>query len=183
MTLYGLEPPARLDSRTLGDRFAAAERLAAAGIEVDYDRGLAGFVRDDGGRADAGYRGTTGDCGCRAIAIALDLPYREVYDLIIDYARSERPNARRRRSHPRTGVHHSLMRRILDDYGWRWTATMTIGSGCRVHVRADELPGGRLILNLSRHYAAMIDGVVHDTHDPSRDGTRCVYGFWQPPLV
>lgn len=22
------------------------------------------------------------------------------------------------------------------------------------------------------------DGVIRDTHDPSRDGTRCVYGYW-----
>jgi len=36
----------------------------------------------------------------------------------------------------------------------------------------------RLILSLSKHLAAMVDGVVHDTHDPSRGGTRCVYGYW-----
>jgi len=24
----------------------------------------------------------------------------------------------------------------------------------------------------------VIDGVLHDTHDCSRDGTRCVYGYW-----
>jgi hypothetical protein len=24
-----------------------------------------------------------------------------------------------------------------------------------------------------------IDGVIHDTHDPSLRGTRCVYGYWQ----
>lgn len=22
---------------------------------------------------------------------------------------------------------------------------------------------------------------VHDTYDPSRDGTRCVYGYWRRP--
>jgi hypothetical protein len=25
----------------------------------------------------------------------------------------------------------------------------------------------------------VIDGVVHDTHDPRRGGTRCVYGYYQ----
>jgi hypothetical protein len=55
---------------------------------------------------------------------------------------------------------------------------MTIGSGTRVHVRANELPKGRLILSLSRHYAAFIDGELLDNHDSSRDGTRCVYGYW-----
>jgi hypothetical protein len=24
----------------------------------------------------------------------------------------------------------------------------------------------------------VIDGVIHDTFDPSRGGTRCVYGYW-----
>jgi hypothetical protein len=32
----------------------------------------------------------------------------------------------------------------------------------------------------SRHLVAVIDGVIHDTHDCSRDGTRCVYGYFQP---
>ena len=62
-------------------------------------------------------------------------------------------------------------------------ATMTIGSGCTVHVKADELPPGRLVLSCSRHYVAMVDGMPHDTHDPSRDGTRCVYGYWRAPSL
>ena len=32
------------------------------------------FVVDDGGRADAGYKGQTGDCVCRSIAIATGKP-------------------------------------------------------------------------------------------------------------
>ena len=58
---------------------------------------------------------------------------------------------------------------------------MAIGSGCTVHLRADELPPGRLIVGVSRHTTAVINGVVHDTHDPTRGGTRCVYGYWSPP--
>ena len=45
---------------------------------------------------------------------------------------------------------------------------MGIGTGCTVHVREDELPEGRLILNLSKRVTAVIDGVIHDTYDPSR---------------
>lgn len=29
------------------------------------------------------------------------------------------------------------------------------------------------------HYTAVIDGIIHDTHDCSRDGSRCVYGYWR----
>lgn len=34
------------------------------------------FQYNDGGRAEAGFKGTTGDCVCRAIAIATERPYR-----------------------------------------------------------------------------------------------------------
>jgi hypothetical protein len=63
--------------------------------------------------------------------------------------------------------------------GFKWTPIMAVGTGCRVHLRADELPLGRLVVKISRHYSAVIDGVIHDTHDPSRGGTRCVYGCWR----
>lgn len=69
----------------------------------------------------------------------------------------------------------------LESLGWTWTPTMRIGSGCRVHLRADELPGGRLIARLSKHLVAVIDGVIRDTHDCSRGGSRCVYGYYSPP--
>jgi hypothetical protein len=58
---------------------------------------------------------------------------------------------------------------------------MMIGTGCTVHLRSDELPGGRLIVALSRHWCAVIDGVIHDLYDCSRGGTRCVYGYWWHP--
>lgn len=138
------------------------------------------FQYDDGGRAAAGFRGDTSDCVCRSIAIATGLPYREVYDLIIKYSKGERTGKRKRKiSHPRTGVHKYTRRKLLKDLGWEWVPCMGIGTGCQVHLTADELPSGRLIVELSRHVTAVIDGVVHDTHDPARDGTRCVYGYWR----
>ena len=63
--------------------------------------------------------------------------------------------------------------------GFEWTPCMQVGQGCRVHLRANELPAGHLVVSLSKHWAAVIDGVVHDNGDPSRNGTRCVYGYWK----
>lgn len=40
---------------------------------------------------------------------------------------------------------------------------MAVGTRCRVHLRDGELPGGGLVVKVSRHLAAVIDGVVHDT--------------------
>lgn len=141
------------------------------------------FFCTDGGRAQAGFQGTTGDCATRAIAIAAQIPYAEVYAHINDLAKAERPTARRRRSNARTGVHSALMHRYLvGELGWTWTPTMQIGSGCTVHVTPGELPAdGFHILRLSRHYAAWIGGALFDNHDSSRDGERCVYGIWTRP--
>lgn len=43
----------------------------------------------------------------------------------------------------------------------------------------NELPPGRLVVSVSKHLTAVVDGVIHDRYDPSRDGTRCVYGYWR----
>jgi len=132
-----------------------------------------GFVENDGGRADAGFRGDAGDCVTRAIAIAAELPYRDVYDALA----AHEANAGRARS-ARNGISRKIIRAFMEEMGWDWTPTMQIGSGCQVHLRADELPTGRLVVSVSKHLCAVIDGVVHDTYDPSRAGTRCVYGYW-----
>lgn len=137
------------------------------------------YQHNDGGRADAGRKGSARDCVCRAIAIATGKPYSEVYDALNDSAKRERPRKGGKRSSARTGVKKATIRRYLQGLGWSWTPTMSIGSGCKVHLRADELPSGTLIVSVSRHMVAVIDGVAHDTFDPRRDGTRCVYGYWK----
>lgn len=137
------------------------------------------FVYDDGGREAAGYKGTTGDCACRAAAIASQRPYKEVYDLINEFAKTERTGKRKRgKSNARTGVFQPTFKKVMETLGFKWVATMHIGQGCTVHLRENELPRGRIVCNVSRHYVAVVDGVLHDTYDSSRDGDRCVYGYF-----
>lgn len=136
------------------------------------------WVYDDGGRAAAGFKGDASDCVARAVAIATERPYAEVYDALAQIAKDQ-GGARSARN----GVQRSVYDLYLLGLGWHWTPTMGIGTGCTVHLRADELPAGRLICSVSKHMVAVIDGVAHDTHDPTRDGTRCVYGYWRVPEV
>ncbi len=137
-------------------------------------------VYNDGGRANAGFRGDTRDCACRAIAIATGTNYKIVYDNLIEWSKDERPSKRRRGvSHPRTGMHGHTIRKYMLALGWKWTPTMFIGSGCKVHLKAEELPKGILICSVSKHYTTVIDGEIHDTDDPSRGERRCVYGYFQ----
>jgi hypothetical protein len=140
------------------------------------------FVLDDGGRAAAGFKGYTGDCVVRAVAIVSGKPYREVYDALSEGCRTQRlTKGKKKRSSARDGV--NTKRKWFKDYmaslGFKWYPTMQIRYGCRVHMHADELPKGRLVVAVSKHFVAVIDGVIHDTHNPSRDGTRCVYGYYK----
>ena len=143
----------------------------------------AAFVYNDGGREAAGYKGSAGDCVCRAVAIAARLPYQEVYDRLAEGNASQRKSKRtgKQPRSARNGIYTT--RKWCKDYmrelGFVWTPTMQIGSGCQVHLKADELPSGRLVRNVSRHSVAVIDGVINDTYDCSREGTRCVYGYWR----
>lgn len=141
------------------------------------------WVRHDGGRAAAGYKGTTGDCVTRAIAIAADRPYQEVYDCLNTHATRERPRAGHRASNARTGVHRRTYERLLHELGFTWYPTMQVGQGCKVHLAAHELPSGRLVVAVSRHLVAVVDGIAYDTHDPTRGGRRCVYGYYAQPVL
>lgn len=141
---------------------------------------MTGFACDDGGRTEAGFVGRASDCVARSAAIATGRPYREIYDLIVQYATRERPRDGRRSS-PRRGVFNPTTRKVMAELGGTWTPTMGIGTGTRVHLRADELPAGRIVARCSRHLVAVIDGIIHDTYDPSRSGTRAVYGYWTFP--
>ncbi len=152
------------------------------------------FVYDDGGRAASGFKGSAGDCVCRAVAIASGKPYAEVYAAMAKGAGSERGS--RGRS-ARNGVRTSRkwFKDLMCSWGFAWTPTMGIGTGCKVHLHDGELPPGRLVVAVSKHFTAVIDGVVRDTHNPQRevhamvggpDGRavsagvqrRCVYGYY-----
>jgi hypothetical protein len=164
-----------------------------------------GFVYDDGGRTAAGFKGSAGDCVVRAIAIATGKPYREVYDALAEgnmnerrFSRSGRPTGHRGRRSARNGVTRKVYEHYLFNLGFKWVPTMQIGSGCKVHLLKEELPKGTLIVRLSKHLTAVINGVIHDTYNPQRgefaymkagpegravvdhiSPERCVYGYYQ----
>ena len=152
------------------------------------------FIYNDGGREAAGYKGKAGDCVARAVAIASGKPYAEVYADLADGMGSQRKSkGRSARNGVSTG--RKWFKAYMASIGFAWTPTMRVGQGCKVHLAEGELPSGRLVVAVSRHYTAVIDGVIHDTHDPRRfvfDGltdteknegvgarpSRCVYGYW-----
>ena len=148
------------------------------------------FQFNDGGRASAGFKGTTGDCVTRAIAIATEQPYIDVYNKLHELNKEYSENHRGRRANkiisggglkgttPRNGVFKEVYHPYLLSLGWGWTPCMLVGQGCKVHLKSEELPAGRLIVSVSKHMLSVIDGVANDIYEDFRGGTRCVYGYY-----
>ena len=138
------------------------------------------FIYSDGGRSKYFKAERVGDCCARAVANATGIDYKQAYDGINEIAKRERIGKRKKgKSSAREGVYVATARRYIEGVlGWKWHPCMEIGSGCTVHVDPAELPAGNIIIRLSKHYSCVKDGVLYDTYDCSRDGTRCVYGYW-----
>ena len=143
------------------------------------------FVFATGGR-ELYFKGQTRDCVTRAIANATGMDYLEVYNGINAEAKKERASKRKRTtSSARNGVYTATAKRYIERVlGWVWVPCMGIGTGCQTHLRAGELPEkGSYILNLSGHFSCWKDNELYDTYDCSRNGTRCVYGYWRRPTA
>ena len=154
-----------------------------------FSRSNLKFKVDDGGRSEAGFKGKAGDCVVRSIAIATGISYQKIYQDLYNLNKEFRINSKtnlarslkQKNDSPRSGTHRVILKKYLEHIGWKWTPTMFIGKGCKVHLKKEELPSGILIVSCSRHITVVINGVIHDTYDCSRNGTRCVYGYWSHP--
>jgi len=129
------------------------------------------FEYSDGGRSKYFKAKSVGDCVVRSIAIATKQDYKETYNAL--------SRLMGKGNSPRNGVSKKIIKKYITSIGWEWVPTMKIGQGCKVHLNNKELPRGRLIVSVSKHLTAVIDGVIYDTYDCSRDGNRCVYGYFK----
>lgn len=130
------------------------------------------FNYNDGGRSKY-FHGSASDCVTRAIAIATGRDYKEIYNLVAKEVKAVTGT-----KSARNGVPKKVTKKVMKDLGFKWIPTMKIGSGCTTHLREKELPNGIIIVQVTGHVSCIIDGVINDTHDCSRDGNRCVYGYW-----
>ena len=130
------------------------------------------FVQNDGGREAAGFRGKTGDCAARAMAIALEIPYAEAYR---ELAQANKDSGRTKSV--RNGTMKKVLDRVLAGHGWVWHSAPKFDGR---KARYTDLPPGRYIARMARHYAAVIDGTLHDSWDSRH---KMVYGYWYKSLI
>lgn len=125
------------------------------------------YQYNDGGRKAAGFKGVTGDCGARAMAIALGLDYKAVYK---ELAQANADNGRAKSA--RNGIYKDTYSDVLKRYGWVWhKAPQFVGRKARCR----DMPEGVVIAKQARHFVAVLDGVAHDIWDCTE---RMVYGYW-----
>ncbi len=98
-----------------------------------------GFRLNDGGRDAAGFKEGAGDCVVRAIAIAAELPYLQVYEDLraanAAYADQKNDKLARRLNmtgtSPRNGSHRNVFHDYILGHGFDWVPTMKIGADCQ----------------------------------------------------
>ena len=128
---------------------------------------------DDGGREAAGYRGKTGDCVVRAIAICTGEDYRGVYLTIAEhmkrngYAASGNAYATRERNRkaPRSKGQIAARRvqdHVLEAYGFR---KVRLPAGERPTFTEAHHQFGDCVVGTTKHVAAIVDGALRDTFD------------------
>lgn len=128
------------------------------------------YVYNDGGRRAAGYKGNCGDCVVRAIAIALDLDYKETY---LQLARLNKIALGKRSC--RRGVSKDAYEKFLKDRGWVWHRAPKFEGRKAKHY---DMPKGQVVIGrMAKHLAAVIDTTVHDTWDSTH---KMIYGYYAP---
>ena len=119
---------------------------------------MIGFAFDDGGRAAAGYKGRTGDCVIRAIAIATGQEYKAVYKQFAALNKTRYGKAT-----GRDGVSPKDFVPALKELGFERVPNRR-GKPLLTFAEAYEEYGDCLV-STTRHLAAIVDGHLRDTGD------------------
>jgi len=126
------------------------------------------FIYNDGGRLQAGYKGKAGDCGVRAMAIALGIDYKTAYNELAQ-ANKDKGYAKSARN----GIYKDVYSEILKKHGWVWQSAPKFNGR---KAKCSDMPKGTVIAQQAGHYVTVIDGIPNDIWDCSN---KMVYGYWK----
>lgn len=128
---------------------------------------MSNFIYNDGGRLEAGFKTQT-DCGIRAVAIACDISYKDARAILKKSAK----NGKQGNGQIANGIYKEDLNSALETFGFKWQqAPKFEGRKAKFY----DLPKGKIIARMSKHFVAVVDNVIHDTWDSSE---KMVYGYW-----
>ncbi len=126
------------------------------------------FIYNDGGRIEAGFKTQT-DCGIRALSIACEISYKEARAILKKAAK----NGKQENGQIAGGIYKEDLDSALEQFGFKWhSAPKFKGRKAKYY----DLPKGRIVARMSKHFVAVIDKQLHDTWDSSE---KMVYGYWK----
>ena len=131
---------------------------------------MIGYCFDDGGRQEAGYKGKTGDCVPRAIAIVTGLPYKQVYKTMADamkehgYAASGNAYQQRGAKGHKKGQRNAkdIQVDVIQKLGLR---KVKFEKGVRPTYSEAHAQYGDCLVFTTRHAVALVGGKLRDTWD------------------
>ena len=122
---------------------------------------IVGFIRDDGGRQDAGYKGATGDCVVRSLAIMSDRGYKECYDACASANKLFSGNPKATRS-ARQGVNENAWHYVFSYLGFEDTG---VKASDELTITEAYQRFGDCVVEIPRHLLAVKGGCVVDAWD------------------
>lgn len=150
------------------------------------------YEYDDGGRAGAGYKGKTGDCGIRAVSIFSGAPYKDVYLAARNLCKCEKVRKRKKASSPRGGLQRDTMDALVRQFV-PTAERVSFGVGEKPTLSECANRYGRFIGSVTKHFVAVADYTVRDiwdcrmsiAYDASgvaySDRERRVFQVWRVP--
>jgi len=118
------------------------------------------FIKSDGGYSLSGFRvrKRMGNCVPRSLAIAFDKPYREIWDELLDLAKTigEFPNTERCYS------------KYLKQYGWEKQKPQRTTKGKLRRLKFFQCLGQTALVHVRLHLVCVRDGQIIDSHNSER---------------
>lgn len=122
------------------------------------------YQYNDGGRSAFFDTPGNNDCVTRALAIATGLTYLEVWDGVTATG-TRNPSGRVR-------TQCAEFTAFAKSLGLQFVSTMRVLKEIKFPPRA--------VACINGHYVAIVDGVMHDTYNPSPAGNKHCFGYWTP---
>lgn len=128
------------------------------------------FVKDDAGRSQSKRPRQRNDCTVRALTIACQIPYDEMYDFLADKGRKSWK-----------GFNLKWLEDGMSFFGHRVEKTtfQAVKGQKRMNPKtfSEQFTKGRYVVKVAKHVFAFVDGVSHDTFQERDD--RCIYVAWR----
>jgi hypothetical protein len=124
-------------------------------------------IINDGGRSLSKRPKAANDCSVRAVAIAFNIPYDEAYDQMAAAGRKCGQGIKPKdwKAWIKTRATWQAFQAV------KGSPRMNAVTFCATH------PHGRYILSFAGHFAAAVDGQIHDV--VGFESNRCVYGAYK----